>query len=920
MLIVKQYRTKIVFIIVVYSLFISSSVNLSQEKIYAYEVQKDHNNLKKIEQNSSFSIYNSSKYRVLWKLTIPSPYYGDISFIDLTDDNKLDLLIGKPDEGLYAINGFNGSIIWTKNYSSNSWWFPYVKCYGANFLDIDSDNELEIIFSVANNRTINALEKNSTDIWSYYCNDGNGNTVLVDTNNDGYKELLFGFSGGIKTLSPFNRTVLWSYENDLLSSGESYLTIADLNNDGFDDVIDASSFGNLIAINGKTHTLLWERTLPKKNKDKELRHLSRPVAGDMDGDGQLEVFVSAGKEYKNIFFTLDGKTGKTIWKVEGEKFSRDTVLGDLNGDNILDIVSTTTDGKIIVLDGLKGKTLWTFQFGKSLNNPDSYGLPLSCPVLGDLNNDNRLDVLIGSCDGKYYILDGLTGNPLFIFDNPSISEGHRKTVDIIDTGAIVDLDGDGENEVVLVWTGLGVYAYDFEEELAGKRIFWGTKRGNSLQWGNALALDQDNDRLSDYSEKLFGTDKTNPDTDGDGLPDGYELSYLNTSPTLYDTDNNGISDGEEDFDGDGLLNEQEFRRFTDPFIFDSDFDGIRDKLDLFPYLNDYIVYSKILGIVSLFSFSLYSYKNYRKKGLVYRIINYAYLKTKRFLKKCKNFFKKTSDEVFYFLLVNKGLTIAKTILAFILSNILIIPFFIPAWRERMYLKNTEAHITISDTGFHNMGYIDHSGECVGKYWLRTEDGVFYAISGYKGNLPYGDFYIRGEGFTYDSGDLGLNYLFEMSPEDVKEIKAALRRPWLLLLGLVAVSLVFYLTFYILQKLISKITEQSFKGTPFEEMIASFLEEVKKITFRKQESFAMQGLWFDLIEYYWDKGLSKYVDIDKKQLVQSKGAQKYFIKDDIQVKDVIIYLVLSDPEAQKTKLPIIIRTNRLKKSKLEKIDN
>ena len=61
MLIVKQYRTKIVFIIVVYSLFISSSVNLSQEKIYAYEVQKDHNNLKKIEQNSSFSIYNSSK-------------------------------------------------------------------------------------------------------------------------------------------------------------------------------------------------------------------------------------------------------------------------------------------------------------------------------------------------------------------------------------------------------------------------------------------------------------------------------------------------------------------------------------------------------------------------------------------------------------------------------------------------------------------------------------------------------------------------------------------------------------------------------------------------------------------------------------------------------------------------------------------
>jgi len=81
---------------------------------------------------------------------------------------------------------------------------------------------------------------------------------------------------------------------------------------------------------------------------------------------------------------------------------------------------------------------------------------------------------------------------------------------------------------------------------------------------------------------------------------------------------------------------------------------------------------------------------------------------------------------------------------------------------------------------------------------------------------------------------------------------------------------------------------------------------------------MQGLWFDLIEYYWNKGLSKYLEIDKEQLVQNKGAQKYFIKEDIQVKDVIRYLVLSDPEAQKTKLSIIIRTKRLKKSKQEKI--
>lgn len=67
MLIVKQYRTKIVFIIVVYSLFISSSVNLSQEKIYAYEVQKDHNNLKKLNRIAVF----------LFIIVLNTEYYGN---------------------------------------------------------------------------------------------------------------------------------------------------------------------------------------------------------------------------------------------------------------------------------------------------------------------------------------------------------------------------------------------------------------------------------------------------------------------------------------------------------------------------------------------------------------------------------------------------------------------------------------------------------------------------------------------------------------------------------------------------------------------------------------------------------------------------------------------------------------------------
>lgn len=70
-------------------------------------------------------------------------------------------------------------------------------------------------------------------------------------------------------------------------------------------------------------------------------------------------------------------------------------------------------------------------------------------------------------------------------------------------------------------------------------------------------------------------DVSNPDTDGDGLPDALEI-FLGLDPNDADTDNDGIIDGDEanfsiDSDGDGLINA------NDP---DSDDDGIFDGTEV----------------------------------------------------------------------------------------------------------------------------------------------------------------------------------------------------------------------------------------------------------------------------------------------------------------------------------------------------
>jgi RHS repeat-associated protein len=64
-------------------------------------------------------------------------------------------------------------------------------------------------------------------------------------------------------------------------------------------------------------------------------------------------------------------------------------------------------------------------------------------------------------------------------------------------------------------------------------------------FGGTLTDDADIDDLSLFDELCrYGTDPSNPDSDGDGLDDGDEITY-GTDPNLKDSDQDGLSDGDE---------------------------------------------------------------------------------------------------------------------------------------------------------------------------------------------------------------------------------------------------------------------------------------------------------------------------------------------------------------------------------------
>lgn len=92
-----------------------------------------------------------------------------------------------------------------------------------------------------------------------------------------------------------------------------------------------------------------------------------------------------------------------------------------------------------------------------------------------------------------------------------------------------------------------------------------------------IIMDTDGDGLSDYLEKMYGTDKNDTDTDDDGINDYFELTISGTNPAISDSDNDGIEDGMMDWDRDGISASDEINIIgTDPLCCDTDGDGLSD--------------------------------------------------------------------------------------------------------------------------------------------------------------------------------------------------------------------------------------------------------------------------------------------------------------------------------------------------------
>ncbi|MBI5017187.1 MAG: choice-of-anchor D domain-containing protein [Deltaproteobacteria bacterium] len=123
------------------------------------------------------------------------------------------------------------------------------------------------------------------------------------------------------------------------------------------------------------------------------------------------------------------------------------------------------------------------------------------------------------------------------------------------------------------YTGSGTGGDTIDSDGDGLPDNWEMTNGLNPHDPSDATGDLDNDGLTNLAEFQHGTDPGNADSDGDGMADGWEVAH-SLNPLV---DDRGL---DPDPDGDGLTNAQEYAWRTDPHLADTDGDGVNDGAEV----------------------------------------------------------------------------------------------------------------------------------------------------------------------------------------------------------------------------------------------------------------------------------------------------------------------------------------------------
>jgi hypothetical protein len=271
--------------------------------------------------------------------------------------------------------------------------------------------------------------------------------AVGDVDGDGHPDIVVGGHDGV--LSAFStgpdRPRFLAYDTGSKAIHASP-TLVDLDGDGTLDILTATLSGRVIGLTG-TGRVLFDRS-DGAGPGRPRGFFATPVAGDIDGNGDLEIVAASWDTYVYAW-NLDGSLvrGFPVWVYDTVWSS--PALADLDRDGKREIVF---GGDMDAYPGAPypaGGLLWALRSDGSRQPGFPRSLPgqviWSSPAVTDISGDGRLDVVVGT--GTMFPTGGrkLWGLDASGRDLPGWPQATPGKV--MASPAIGDLTGDGHPEV-----------------------------------------------------------------------------------------------------------------------------------------------------------------------------------------------------------------------------------------------------------------------------------------------------------------------------------------------------------------------------------------------------------------------------------------------------------------------------------------
>jgi len=433
-----------------------------------------------------------------WERQVRAPINSTPAVADIDGDGKAEVLVGLGGYvdtqcwhgGLLAMDGRTGDTQWL--FDTQDWlyhqpdgWLDGV--YSSPAVgDVDNDGDLEVVFG-AWDQCIYMLDgATGAPIWPEL-------NAIADQSHCGRH----GF---------YNEDTVWSSP-----------ALADLDNNGTLEIIIGADITagnqNHDPTGGYVYVLRHDGTLLAREWLDQAIY-SSPAVGDLDNDGQVEIVVGTGTYvvgtgyYVKVFNyvpSAGGETDRLVQKyhlsTSGRVFSS-PALADLNGDGVLDVVVTANVGDGPEQGGADNGTrvvAWNGQTGAKMFERlicDSFGnhfVTHSSPIVAEVgrSGDTGLKILFShswevgvlNANGTYYTDVG----PCASDETTDLT--YWTNYGVFGAPAAGDIDSDGKVEVVIGGTygtdnpNLGML-YVWEPGRAAGEFPWPQFRHDAQNTGN----------------------------------------------------------------------------------------------------------------------------------------------------------------------------------------------------------------------------------------------------------------------------------------------------------------------------------------------------------------------------------------------------------------------------------------------------